>query len=231
MFPKGFFILVTPFKHSLQMYLESSNGTVFIQTLPHIIFHSFPKKNINPPQNRAWNSFAYLFPLPDNSRSFHTVLSFSVISAGLEGMMGEGAPHSPENPDDPNVCVGETKSGSQPKSEVMGAGNGCEEEERLASFEVENSIRRRPPLKRQITRNQSDPKILPVWSWALLKCTTSKIDHGSSLPNADKNFYMFFWSKFTSSTSHAKSGFIFLKYFDLRRLILRVRRPRLRKIW
>ena len=114
------------------------------------------------PQNRARNSFAYLFPLPDNSRSFHTVLSFSVISAGLEGMMGEGAPHSPENPDDPNVCVGETKSGSQPKSEVMGAGSGCEEEERLASFEVENSIRRRPPLKRQITRNQSDPKILPV---------------------------------------------------------------------
>ena len=156
---------MSPLSNSIsKCILELSKSMVFIQTLPHIIIHSFAK-NISPlhlPQNRARNSFAYLFPLPDNSRSFHTVLSFSVISAGLEGMMGEGAPHSPENPDDPNVCVGETKSGSQPKSEVMGAGSGCEEEERLASFEVENSIRRRPPLKRQITRNQSDPKILPV---------------------------------------------------------------------
>merc|ERR1719500_248859 len=62
-------------------------------------------------------------------------------------MMGEGGPHSPD-------------------SEGGGAGGTSEESGKGAKSdeggESGESVRRRPPLKRQITRNQSDPKILPT---------------------------------------------------------------------
>lgn len=66
-------------------------------------------------------------------------------------MMGEGGPHSIDSPDE----------GAEEGAE---SGKGAKSEEGTKSDGVESgdSVRRRPPLKRQITRNQSDPKILPV---------------------------------------------------------------------
>ena len=64
----------------------------------------------------------------------------------MVGMMGEGGPHSPDS-------EGGAESGKGAKSEEGTKSEGAESGD---------SVRRRPPLKRQITRNQSDPKILPV---------------------------------------------------------------------
>ena len=69
-------------------------------------------------------------------------------------MMGEGGPHSPDS-----------EGGGEATSEGGAeSGKGAKSEEGTKSEGVESgdSVRRRPPLKRQITRNQSDPKILPV---------------------------------------------------------------------
>ena len=65
------------------------------------------------------------------------------------GMMGEGGPHSPDS-------EGGVAATSEEGAE---SGKGAKNEE---GGESGDSVRRRPPLKRQITRNQSDPKILPV---------------------------------------------------------------------
>ena len=69
-------------------------------------------------------------------------------------MMGEGGPHSPDSPN----------GGAATGEEGAESGNGAKSEEGTKSEGAESgdSVRRRPPLKRQITRNQSDPKILPV---------------------------------------------------------------------
>ena len=65
------------------------------------------------------------------------------------GMMGEGGPHSPDS----EGGGGATSEGGAE------SGKGAKSDEGVESGD---SVRRRPPLKRQITRNQSDPKILPV---------------------------------------------------------------------
>ena len=64
--------------------------------------------------------------------------------------MGEGGPHSPD-------------------SEGGGAGGSAKGVKSEEGGESGESVRRRPPLKRQITRNQSDPKILPVKIFSRMK--------------------------------------------------------------
>ena len=81
--------------------------------------------------------------------------------------MGEGGPHSPDSPD----------GGAAAGEEGAESGKGAKSEEGVESGD---SVRRRPPLKRQITRNQSDPKILPVKNFFLDKNEQNPIDHGSS---------------------------------------------------
>ena len=69
-------------------------------------------------------------------------------------MMGEGGPHSPDS----------QGGGAATSEERAESGKGAKSEEGASSEGAESGdpVRRRPPLKRQITRNQSDPKILPV---------------------------------------------------------------------
>ena len=78
--------------------------------------------------------------------------------------MGEGGPHSPDS-----------EGGAAATSE-----EGAESGKGAKSDEGDESVRRRPPLKRQITRNQSDPKILPVKIFFSDKTEQNPIDHGSS---------------------------------------------------
>ena len=68
--------------------------------------------------------------------------------------MGEGGPHSPDS----------EGGGAGGTSEESGKGVKSDE-----GGESGESVRRRPPLKRQITRNQSDPKILPVKIFSRMK--------------------------------------------------------------
>ena len=74
-------------------------------------------------------------------------------------MMGEGGPQSPDSPGGGADTSEQEEKGAKESEEgaAVNEGEGSGSESGL-----DDSVRRRPPLKRQITRNQSDPKILPV---------------------------------------------------------------------